>query len=179
MGKKSAENLMKAIDHSKENDLSRLVYGLGIRQVGEKAAKVLAFHFGTMEALSSATLEELTEINDVGGVTAQYIVDYLASPQAQDLIARLKAAGVNMKSTSKLVDERFSGMTFVLTGTLSRFERKTAQGLIEERGGKVAGAVSKRTTYVVAGEAAGSKLKKAQDLGIAILTEDEFAVLLE
>ena len=179
MGKKSAENLMKAIDHSKENDLSRLVYGLGIRQVGEKAAKVLAFHFGTMEALSSATLEELTEINDVGGVTAQDIVDYLASPQAQDLIARLKAAGVNMKSTSKLVDERFSGMTFVLTGTLSRFERKTAQGLIEERGGKVAGAVSKRTTYVVAGEAAGSKLKKAQDLGIAILTEDEFAALLE
>lgn len=179
MGKKSAENLLSAIERSKSNDLSRLIYGLGIRQVGEKAAKVLASHFRTMDGLCSATEEELTEINDVGGVTARCIIDYLTSPQSKDLIARLKAAGVNMESTAELVDERFAGMTFVLTGTLSRFDRKTAQALIEERGGKAAGSVSKRTTYVVAGEAAGSKLKKAEDLDIPVLTEEEFAEMLE
>ena len=179
MGKKSAENLLTAIERSKTNDLSRLVFGLGIRQVGEKAAKVLATHFRTMDALCAAEVEELTEIDDVGGVTAQCVVDYLSSPQAKDLIQRLKAAGVNMESSAELVDERFAGMTFVLTGTLSRFDRKTAQALIEERGGKASGSVSKRTTYVVAGEAAGSKLKKAEDLGVPILTENEFAALLE
>ena len=179
MGEKSAENLLRAIEKSKSNDLSRLIFGLGIRQVGEKAAKVLAAHFRTMDALCAATAEELTEINDVGAVTAQCVVDYLGSAQARDLIDRLRDAGVNMESTAQLVDERFAGMTFVLTGTLSRFERKAAQALIEERGGKAAGSVSKRTTYVVAGEAAGSKLKKAQELNIPILTEDEFAKLLE
>ena len=179
MGKKSAENLLAAIERSKGNDLSRLIYGLGIRQVGEKAAKTLAAHFRHLDALSAATVEELTEIDDVGGVTAQCVVDYLGSPQAKDLIRRLKEAGVNMASTAELVDERFAGMTFVLTGTLSRFDRKAAQAMIEERGGKAAGSVSKRTTYVVAGEAAGSKLKKAEDLGIPVLTEDEFAAMLE
>ncbi|MCI8804229.1 MAG: NAD-dependent DNA ligase LigA [Oscillibacter sp.] len=179
MGEKSAENLLRAIEKSKSNDLSRLIFGLGIRQVGEKAAKVLASHFRTMDALCAATAEELTEINDVGAVTAQSVVDYLGSAQARDLIGRLRDAGVNMESTAQLVDERFAGMTFVLTGTLSRFERKAAQALIEERGGKAAGSVSKRTTYVVAGEAAGSKLKKAQELNIPILTEDEFAKMLE
>ena len=179
MGKKSAENLLQAVERSKQNDLSRLIFGLGIRQVGEKAAKVLSAHFRTMDALCAASVEELTEINDVGGVTAQCVVDYLTSPQAKDLVARLRAAGVNMESKAELVDERFAGMTFVLTGSLSRFERKAAQAQIEERGGKVAGSVSKRTTYVVAGEAAGSKRKKAEDLGIPILTEDEFAAMLE
>ena len=123
--------------------------------------------------------DKLTEINDVGAITAQCIVDYLAQPQSQDLFRRLKEAGVNMESTAQLVDERFAGMTFVLTGTLTRFDRKTAQALIEERGGKAAGSVSKRTTYVVAGEAAGSKLKRAQELNIPILTEDDFARMLE
>ncbi len=179
MGKKSAENLVQAIERSKSNDLSKLLYGLGIRQVGEKAAKVLAMHFGTLDALAAATVEELTEINDVGAITAQCIVDYLAQPQSKDLIRRLKEAGVNMKSTAELVDQRFSGMTFVLTGTLTKFDRKTAQGMIEERGGKAAGSVSKKTTYVVAGEAAGSKLSKAQELGIPVLTEEEFAKMLE
>ena len=179
MGEKSAENLIRAIEESKSNDLSKLIFGLGIRQVGEKAAKVLAGHFRTMDALCAATEEELTEINDVGDVTAKCIVDYLAAPQAQDLIRRLREAGVNMESTAQLVDERFAGMTFVLTGTLERFDRKAAQAMIEERGGKAAGAVSKKTTYVVAGEAAGSKLKKAQELGIPVLTEDEFAAMLE
>ena len=179
MGAKSAENLIRAIEKSKDNDLSKLIYGLGIRQVGEKAAKVLAMHFKTMEALQAATTEELTEINDVGEITARCIVEYLASEQAQDLLSRLKQAGVNMASTAQLVDHRFEGMTFVLTGTLERFDRKGAQALIEERGGKAAGSVSKRTTYVVAGEAAGSKLKKAQELNIPILTEEEFAAMLE
>lgn len=179
MGKKSAENLLRAVEKSKNNDLSKLIYGLGIRQVGEKAAKVLAMHFKTIEALQSATVEELTEIHDVGEITARCIVDYMASGQAQDLIRRLKEAGVNMTSTAELVDNRFEGMTFVLTGTLERFDRKAAQALIEERGGKAAGSVSKRTTYVVAGEAAGSKLKKAQELNIPVLSEEEFAQMLE
>lgn len=176
---KSAENLVRAIEKSKSNDLAKLIYGLGIRQVGEKAAKVLAAHFRTFDAFATATVEELTEINDVGAITAQCIVDYLTQPQSQELIERLKAAGVNMESTAELVDARFAGMTFVLTGTLTQFDRKTAQGLIEERGGKAAGSVSKKTTYVVAGEAAGSKLKKAQELNIPILSEDEFAKMLE
>ena len=179
MGDKSAENLIRAIEKSKANDLSKLIYGLGIRQVGEKAAKVLAGHFQTMDALMAATEEELTEIDDVGAVTARCIVDYLAAPQSRDLIARLKAADVNMESTRQLVDDRFAGMTFVLTGTLTQFDQKTAQSLIEERGGKASGSVSKKTTYVVAGEAAGSKLKKAQELNIPILTEEEFAKMLE
>ena len=147
--------------------------------MGEKAAKVLSMHFKTMDALMAATEEELTEINDVGAITARCITEYLAQPQSRDLISRLKEAGVNMDSTAELVDERFAGMTFVLTGTLTRFDRKTAQALIEERGGKAAGSVSKRTTYVVAGEAAGSKLKKAQELNIPILTENAFADMLK
>ena len=179
MGAKSAENLIRALEKSKSNDLAKLIYGLGIRQVGEKAGKVLASHFRTLDALMEAGEEELTEINDVGAVTARCIVEYLSAPQSRDLIARLKAAGVNMESTATLLDERFAGMTFVLTGTLTRFDRKTAQTMIEDRGGKAAGSVSKRTTYVVAGEAAGSKLKKAQELNIPILTEDEFAKMLE
>ena len=179
MGAKSAENLIRAIEKSKANDLSKLIYGLGIRQVGEKAARVLASHFKTFDALAAASLEELTEIDDVGAVTAQCIVDYLAEPQSQDLLRRLREAGVNMESTRRLVDERFAGMTFVLTGTLTRFDRKAAQAMIEERGGKAAGSVSRRTTYVVAGEAAGSKLKKAQELEIPVLTEEEFAKMLE
>ena len=179
MGAKSAENLIRAIERSKGNDLSKLIYGLGIRQVGEKAAKVLSSHFKTFDALEAASVEELTEIDDVGEITARCIVDYLAQPQSQDLIRRLREAGVNMESTRQLVDERFAGMTFVLTGTLTRFDRKAAQAMIEERGGKAAGSVSRRTTYVVAGEAAGSKLKKAQELEIPVLTEEEFAKMLE
>ena len=179
MGAKSAENLIRAIENSKANDLSRLIYGLGIRQVGEKAAKVLAMHFKTMDALVAATEEELTDIADVGAITARCITAYFAQAQSRDLLRRLREAGVNMESTAELVDERFAGMTFVLTGTLTRFDRKTAQALIEERGGKAAGSVSKRTTYVVAGEAAGSKLTKAQELNIPVLTEDEFADMLQ
>ena len=179
MGEKSADNAIRAIEKSKGNDLAKLLYGLGIRQVGVKAARVLANHFKSFDALAAASLEELTEIDDVGAITAQFILDWLASPQSRDLMDRLKAAGVNMESTARLVDERFKGMTFVLTGTLESLDRKTAQEMIEQRGGKAAGSVSKRTTYVVAGEEAGSKLRKANELGIPVLSEAEFLKMLE
>ena len=178
-GSTAAKKLLAAIEASKAQDVSRLIYALGIRQVGEKAAAVLARHFGTLNALTAAPTEELTEIPDVGEITAKCIVDYLNQSQAKDLIARLKAAGVNMDSTVQKVDDRFAGMTFVLTGTLTRFDRKTAENEIVLRGGKASGSVSKKTTYVVAGEAAGSKLTKAQQLGVPVLTEDEFAELLK
>ena len=178
MGEKSAENLIRAIEKSKANDLSRLIYGLGIRQVGEKAAKVLSAHFRTFDALAAATVDELTEINDVGGVTARCIVDYLASPQSQDLIRRLREAGVNMESTSAPAGSRFAGLTFVLTGELTAYSRKEAGAKLEALGAKVSGSVSKKTTCVVAGEAAGSKLRKARELGIPVIDEAQFLVLI-
>ena len=178
MGAKSAQNAVEAIARSKENDLWRLIYALGIRQVGEKAAKVLAAHFGSMDALRRATAEELTEIDDVGAVTADYITRWMQSEQAADLLERLKNAGLNMESRRTLVDSRFAGMTFVLTGALTRFTREEAGEMIEQRGGKAASSVSKKTSYVVAGENAGSKLKKAQELNIPVLSEEEFLALL-
>ena len=179
MGAKSAQNAVEAIAKSRENDLWRLLFAFGIRQVGEKAAKVLAARFGSFDALANATEEELTAIDDVGPITARYLREWLESPQSKDLIARLKAADVNMESRTKPVDSRFAGQTFVLTGALTRFTRDEASEMIEQRGGKAAGSVSKKTTYVVAGENAGSKLKKAQELQIPVLTEEEFLALLQ
>lgn len=179
MGKKSAQNLMAAIRRSKDQDLSRLIYAFGIRQVGQKAGKILAARFQTMEALEHATLEELTAVNDVGEITARSILTWLESPQSRHLIARLRQAGVNMTAAAQGSDQRFAGMTFVLTGGLEQFTRDQAAAMIEDRGGKSAGSVSKKTTYVVAGEGAGSKLKKALDLGIPVLTEQEFLDLME
>ena len=179
MGKKSAQNLMAAIERSKSQDLARLIYAFGIRQVGQKAGKILAARFQTMEALEHATLEELTAVNDVGEITARSILTWLASPQSRHLIARLREAGVNMTAAEQGSDQRFAGMTFVLTGGLEQFTRDQAAAMIEDRGGKSAGSVSKKTTYVVAGEGAGSKLKKALDLGIPVLTEQEFLDLME
>ncbi len=178
MGKKSADNAVRAIAKSKENDLWRLLFALGIRQVGEKAAKVLASHFGSFEALCNATEEELTAIDDIGAVTAAYIRRWLESPQSKDLMARLQAAGVNMECKEKKVDNRFAGMTFVLTGALEKFTREEAGEMVEKRGGKAASSVSKKTTYVVAGPGAGSKLRKAQELNIPVLTEEEFLAML-
>lgn len=178
MGKKSAQNAVDAIARSKENDLWRLIFALGIRQVGAKAAKILATHFGSMDGLRRATAEELTEIDDVGAVTADYITRWMQSDQAADLLARLQKAGVNMECHQELVDRRFAGMTFVLTGALTRFTREEAGEMIELRGGKVSSSVSKKTTYVVAGENAGSKLKKAGELGVSVLSEEEFLALL-
>lgn len=178
MGKKSAQNAVDAIARSKENDLWRLIFALGIRQVGAKAAKILATHFGSMDGLRRATAEELTEIDDVGAVTADYITRWMQSDQAADLLARLQKVGVNMECHQELVDRRFAGMTFVLTGALTRFTREEAGEMIELRGGKVSSSVSKKTTYVVAGENAGSKLKKAGELGVSVLSEEEFLALI-
>lgn len=178
MGKKSAQNAVDAIARSKENDLWRLIFALGIRQVGAKAAKILATHFGSMDGLRRATAEELTEIVDVGAVTADYITRWMQSDQAADLLARLQKAGVNMECHQELVDRRFAGMTFVLTGALTRFTREEAGEMIELRGGKVSSSVSKKTTYVVAGENAGLKLKKAGELGVSVLSEEEFLALI-
>ena len=178
MGKKSAQNAVDAIARSKENDLWRLIFALGIRQVGAKAAKILATHFGSMDGLRRATAEELTEIDDVGAVTADYITHWMQSDQAADLLARLQKAGVNMECHQELVDRRFAGMTFVLTGALTRFTREEAGEMIELRGGKVSSSVSKKTTYVVAGENAGSKLKKAGELEVSVLSEEEFLALI-
>jgi len=170
---------MEAVERSKENELGRLLYAFGIRQVGQKAAKTIARHFGSLQALQEASAEDLMCVDDIGTVTAQSIRSWFDSPQSQHLIRRLMEAGVNMTAAQQGSDRRFEGMTFVLTGALERFTRDEASALIEERGGKAAGSVSKKTTYVVAGESAGSKLKKANELGIPVLTEDEFAQMLE
>ncbi len=179
MGKKSAENLVSAIERSKENDLSRLLFAFGIRQVGQKAGKVLATRFGTIDALLSATEEVLTAIPDIGGITARSLLDWFQSSQSRHLIEGLRAAGVNMESREAPPGDQLAGLTFVLTGALERFTREEAGERIEAQGGKISGSVSKKTSYLVAGEAAGSKLRKAQELGIPILSEEELLTLLE
>lgn len=179
MGKKSAENLVAAIEKSKENDLSRLLFAFGIRQVGQKAGKVLATRFGSMNALLAATEEDFTAVPDIGGITAKSLFDWLHSPQSGHLIASLQAAGVNMDSTEPPPGDKLAGLTFVLTGALEHFTREEAGERIEALGGKVSGSVSKKTSYVVAGEAAGSKLRKAQELNIPVLSEAELITMLE
>lgn len=179
MGKRSAENLITAIEKSKSAGMARLLYALGIRQVGEAAAKLLARRFGDMDALKAATVEELTDINDVGATTAAYITEWFSNPQSEHLLSRLEAAGVSMSAIADRVDSRFEGMTFVLTGTLSQYTRDEAKAIVESLGGKVSGSVSKKTSVVLAGESAGSKLTKAQELGIKIIDEAEFAELIK
>lgn len=179
MGKKSAQKLLAALEKSKSQDLSRLIYAFGIRQVGQKAGKILAARFQTLENLQNAALDELTAVDDVGEITARNILEWMSSPQSRHLIQRLKEAGVNMTAAEQGSDRRFAGMTFVLTGALEKLTRDEAGEMIEARGGKAAGSVSKKTTYVVAGEAAGSKLRRAQELGIPVLTEDEFLEMLK
>ena len=177
-GKKSAENLIGAIEASKENDLSRLLFAFGIRQVGQHAAKVLAAHFKTLDALMAADAESLTLVDEIGAITAENIVEFFSGDQAKDLVERLRAAGVNFESREQGDDKRFKGMTFVLTGALELFTRDEASEIIERFGGKASSSVSKKTTYVVAGENAGSKLKKANELGIPVLTEEEFKSMI-
>jgi len=173
-GELAAQKLLSAIESSKHQDLSRLIYALGIRQVGVKTAKVLSSHFKSMENLKSACVEELTQIPDVGGITATFIHDWFAQEQSQDMLRKLEDANVNMESTQQITDTRFANMTFVLTGALTMFTRDEATALIEQFGGKASGSVSKKTTYVVVGENAGSKERKARELGIPILSEEEF-----
>lgn len=177
-GDTAAKKLLSAIEDSKSRDVSRLIYALGIRQVGVKTGKVLATAFGSLDALEQASVEALTEVPDVGEVTAGFIADWFAQPQSRHLLERLRQAGVNFQSLRQVGDQRFAGMTFVLTGALSRFTREEATEQIENLGGKVSGSVSKKTKFVVVGENAGSKERKARELGIQILTEDEFLDLI-
>ena len=178
-GDKAPKKLLESIEASKKNDLSRLIYALGIRQVGEKAGRLLAQEFGTLDALMEADVERLTLVRDVGAITAESIAAWFRSPQSRHLIQRLREAGVNFKCEIEITDRRFAGMTFVLTGALSLFTREEAEQKIELFGGKAAGSVSKKTTWVVAGENAGSKLRKANELGIPVLTEADFLKMLE
>lgn len=178
MGEKSAENLKNALEKSKSNDLWRLIFAFGIRQVGEKASKVLARRFRNLDALLEADQEQLTAVDDVGDITAQSIIEWAARPSSKELVEALKEVGVNMLCLEEESDQSLAGKTFVLTGALSKFTREEATLAIEARGGKASGSVSKKTAFVVAGENAGSKLKKANDLGIPVLTEDEFMDML-
>lgn len=173
MGKKSAANLMASLERSKQNDLSRVIFALGIPEVGEKMAALLAQQFGTMEKLSWATLEELTAIDGFGEVVAQNIVSFFLEERNRRQIERLAQAGINMESKKVKAGDTFAGMTFVLTGTLPTLKRSEAKELIESLGGKVSSSVSKKTSYVVAGEEAGSKLDKANELGIPLLSEEQ------
>ena len=178
-GTTAAKKLLDAIEASKQQDLSRLIYALGIRQVGTKTGKVLAAAFESLDNLMEASEEALMEVPDIGGITAQSIHSWFAQPQSQHLIMRLRQAGVNFLSQKKVTDNRFAGMTFVLTGALSRFTREEATEQIESFGGKASGSVSKKTTYVVVGENAGSKERKARELGIPVLTEEEFWEMIQ
>ena len=178
-GKTAAKKLLKAIEGSKQQDVSRLIYALGIRQVGAKTGKVLATHFGSLDGLMNATLEELTQVSDVGEVTAASIYEWFHQEQSRHMVERLRLAGVNFESTRTAVDQRFAGKTFVLTGALSKFTRDEATEKIELFGGKAAGSVSKKTSFVVVGENAGSKERKARELGIPILSEDDFLAMIQ
>ena len=175
---KSADNLYKAIERSKENNLDKLLFGFGIRNIGDKAAALLAEHFGTLEAIREASVEAISEIDGFGGVMAQSIVEFFAKDGTADVVRRLADAGVNMKWKGEPKGDKLAGKTLVVTGTLETLSRSEAEALIVRNGGKASGSVSKKTSYVVAGAAAGSKLTKAQSLGVPVLTEEEFLALL-
>ena len=171
---KSAENLLKAIASSKQNNLDKLVFGLGIRNIGDKAAALLAEHFGSMDALRNATAEDISSIDGFGGVMAQSVVEFFAKDGTADLLHRLADAGVNMQWHGEKKGTALAGMTIVVTGTLPTLSRQEAEAMIVQNGGKASGSVSKKTAYVLAGAAAGSKLTKAQTLGIPVIDEAEF-----
>jgi DNA ligase (NAD+) len=178
-GKKSVQNLREQIERSKENDLSRLLFSFGIRHIGQKAAKLIAREFRTLDNIMGAGAEEISQIPEIGMTMAESLTRWLKNPQSIRMISRLKDAGVNTEYLQETKSDRFAGMTFVLTGTLSRYTRAEVTKIIEENGGKVSGSVSGKTTYVLAGEDAGSKLDKAEKLGIPVLTEEEFGEMLD
>lgn len=175
---KSAANLLHAIENSKQNNLDKLLFGFGIRNIGDKAAALLAEHFGTLEAIREADIEKISEIDGFGGVMGQSVVEFFAKDGTTDLIHRLADAGVNMTWKGEPKGDKLAGMTLVVTGTLETLSRNEAEALIVKNGGKASGSVSKKTAYVVAGTAAGSKLTKAQALGVPVLTEEEFLAML-
>lgn len=178
MGEKSADNLIVAAEKSKSNDLYKLVYALGIRHIGQKAAKLLCDRFGDMDAIMGASVEDILTIDGFGAIMAESVYEFMQRDGTHDIIGRLRELGVNMKSLREVKDKRFEGMTFVLTGALSKFTRNEASAIIEEFGGKTASSVSKKTTCVLAGEDAGSKLRKANEMGIRVISEDEFAEMI-
>ncbi len=179
-GTKFAQNLINAIEESKHRDLFKLITALGIPHIGVKMAKELARRYGSIEALMEASVESLNLQNDIGEITAISIHEFFAQDQTRDLIQRLEAAGVNtIAQKDEDADERFMGKTFVLTGSLENFTREEASEIIEKFGGKTSGSVSQKTDYVLAGEEAGSKLRKAQELGVTILSEQEFQTMIQ
>ncbi len=178
-GDTAAQKLLQAIEESKQRDLGRLIFALGIRQVGAKTGKSLASAFGNLDNLMSASIEDLMQVADIGEITAESIYQWFSQYQSRELVEKLRNAGVNFESTREVKDNRFAGFTFVLTGALSKFTRDAATEQIENFGGKVSGSVSKKTSYVVAGENAGSKERKARELGIPILSEDDFLNMIQ
>lgn len=172
--KKSADNLVKAVADSKNNDLYKLIFGLGIRHIGQKSAKLLSEHFISMQALQQADIDEISKIEGFGGIMAQSVAQYFALPQTAELIGKLAELGLNMKSLREIESDKFAGKIFVLTGTLPTYTRNQAAEIIEKFGGKVSSSVSKKTDFVLAGEDAGSKLKKANDLGVTVISEEQF-----
>ena len=176
---KSADNLLNAIQRSKENNLDKLLFGFGIRNIGDKAAALLAEHFGSLQAIREADAAAISEIDGFGGVMAQSVVEFFAKEGTTDLVHRLADAGVNMQWKGEPKGDKLAGKTLVVTGTLETLSRNEAEALIVKNGGKASGSVSKKTSYVVAGTAAGSKLTKAQALGVPVLTEAEFLELLK
>lgn len=178
---KNTDKLLLTIEATKANDLDRLIKGLGIRNIGKQAGQALKKHFRNINELKNASFEELLEVEDFGEISAKAIIDFFTQPQNLDILTRLEEAGVNMTSSTEELPENavLTGKTFVVTGTLPSLGRQEATELIEKNGGKVSGSVSKKTSYVLAGEAAGSKLKKAEELGIAVITEEELLKMLE
>ena len=179
MGEKSAQNLLNAAEKAKENDLSKLLFALGIRHIGAAAGALLSEHFLTIEGIENAGVDDILEIEGFGRIMAESVFNFFRQESTVSLIARLKELGVNMKSKKEIVDDRFKGMTFVLTGTLSKYKRAEASEIIQSFGGKVSGSVSKKTNYVLAGEDAGSKLEKANSLGVSVISEEEFEDLIK
>lgn len=179
MGEKSAVKLLKNIEKSKENDLSKLLFAFGIRQVGKKASKILAQKFGDLDNLAAATVEDLVAVDEIGEITATSLKEWLHQEETQPLLDKLRAAKLNFTAKQEQTAQSFSGLTFVLTGGLEQCTREEAAAMIEARGGKATGSVSKKTSYVVAGEGAGSKLKKALDLSIPVLSEEEFLEMMK
>ena len=179
IGAKSAQNMLDAVEASKSNDLSRLIYAFGIRHIGAKAAKLMTERFANIDEILSASKESLAEIDGFGEIMAQSAFEFFSLPQTREMIEKLRGLGLNMNSAERSDDARFSGMTFVLTGTLPTLTRSAATSIIEDRGGKVSSSVSKKTDFVLAGESAGSKLDKANTLGIKVIDETEFKEMLK
>lgn len=175
----SANNIINSVNNSKNNDLSKLIFALGIRHIGAKAGKLLADHFKDIDLVMNASVDDILQIDGFGKIMAESVVEFFSSDSTKELIAKLKEAGVNMKSTNVVEDTRFSGMTFVLTGTLPTLKRAEASKIIESFGGKTSSSVSKKTTYVLAGEEAGSKLDKANKLGVQVISEEEFKEMIK